>query len=222
MTVYSLLTPNNCTVIFIDHQPQMLFGVTSIDRQTLINNTVGLAKAAKIFGVPVILTTAQTKSFSGYMWSQLLDLFPGKEPIERTSMNPWEDKHFTTKVEQIGRQKLVMAALWTEVGLVFPAIQALEVGYEVYAVVDASGGTSVVAHDMALQRTIQAGAIPVTWLQVLLEFQRDWAKRETYNPVMEVIYLTLPMVTFPKKYELGRHRTGICFRDKETLYQLSY
>lgn len=187
MTVYSLLTPNNCAVIFIDQQPQMLFGVTSIDRQTLINNTVGLAKAAKIFGVPVILTTTQTKSFSGYMWSQLLELFPGKEPIERTNMNPWEDEHFTAKVEQIDRKKLVMAALWTEVGLVFPAIQALEAGYEVYAVVDASGGTSAVAHNMGLQRTIQAGAIPVTWLQVLLEFQRDWAKRETYNPVMEVI-----------------------------------
>lgn len=187
MTVHSLLTPDNCTVIFIDHQPQMTFGVTSIDRQTLINNTVGLAKAAKIFGVPVILTTLETKSFNGYMWPQLLELFPNKEPIERTSINSWEDKHFVAKVEQIGRKKLVIAALWTEVCLVFPALQALEAGYEVYAVADASGGTSAVAHDMAMQRMLQAGVVPVTWLQVLLEFQRDWAHRETYNPVMEVV-----------------------------------
>ena len=140
--IHSLLTPDNCTIIFIDHQPQMTFGVTNIDRQTLINNTVGLAKAAKVFNVPVILTTVETKSFSGYMWPQLLEIFPGKEPIERTSMNSWEDKNFVAEVERIGRKKLVIAALWTEVCLTFPAIQAMEAGYEVYAVADASGGTT--------------------------------------------------------------------------------
>ncbi len=187
MTVHSLLSPDNCTTIFIDHQPQMTFGVTSIDRQTLLNNTIGLAKAAKIFGVPVILTTFETKSFNGYMWPQLLELFPGKEPIERTSMNSWENVKFVAEIERIGRKKLVIAALWTEVGLTFPAIQAIEAGYEVYAVADASGGTTTIAHELSMQRMIQAGAVPVTWLQVLLEFQRDWARRETYNPVLEIV-----------------------------------
>ena len=132
--VHSLLTPQNCTVIFIDHQPQMTFGVMSIDRQLLFNNVIGLAKAAKIFQVPVILTTVETKGFSGYMWPDLLELFPGQEPIERTSMNAWEDRKFVAAVEKAGRKKLVIAALWTEVCLAFPAIQALEAGYEVYAV----------------------------------------------------------------------------------------
>ena len=163
-TIHGLLTPQNCTVIFIDHQPQMTFGVMSIDRQTLVNNVVGLAKAAKIFNVPVILTTVETKSFSGYMWPQLLEVFPGQEPIERSSMNSWEDKRFVAEVERLGRRKLVMAGLWTEVCVVFPTIQALEAGYEVYVAADACGGTSVMAHDMAMQRIIQAGAVPATWL----------------------------------------------------------
>ena len=185
--IHSLLTPQNCTVIFIDHQPQMTFGVTSIDRQTLINNTVGLAKAAKIFNVPVILTTVESKSFSGLMWPQILEIFPEKQPIERTSMNSWEDKNFVAEVQRIGRKKLVIAALWTEVCLCFPAIQAMEAGYEVYAVEDASGGTSEVAHRNAMLRIIQAGGVPVSWLQVLLEFQRDWARRETYDAVMKLV-----------------------------------
>lgn len=187
MTIHSLLTPENSTVIFIDHQPQMTFGVANIDRQSLVNNTVGLAKAAKVFNVPTILTTVETKSFSGFMWPQLLEIFPDQTPIERTSMNSWEDAKFVAEVERIGRKKLVIAALWTEVCLVFPAIQALEAGYEVYFVVDASGGTSQVAHDMAVQRLIQAGAVPVTWQQVLLEYQRDWARKETYDAVIGLV-----------------------------------
>ena len=153
----------------------------------MINNTVALAKSAKIFNVPVILTTVETKSFSGNMWPQILELFPGKQTIERTSMNSWEEKKFVAEVERIGRKKLVIAALWTEVCLCFPAIQAMEAGYEVYAVEDASGGTSETAHRNAMQRVVQAGAVPVTWLQVLLEFQRDWARRETYDAVMKLV-----------------------------------
>ena len=187
MTIHSLLTPENSTMILIDHQPQMTFGVASIDRQLLVNNTIGLAKAAKIFNVPTILTTVETKSFSGYMWPQLLEIFPDQTPIERTSMNAWEDTKFVAEVERIGRKKLVMAALWTEVCLAFPAIQAIEAGYEVYAVVDASGGTSQVAHDTAIQRIVQAGAVPVTWQQVLLEYQRDWARKETYDAVINLV-----------------------------------
>jgi nicotinamidase-related amidase len=187
MAVHGLLTPQNCTVIFIDHQPQMTFGVANIDRQTLLNNTLLLAKSAKVFKVPTILTTVETASFSGNMWPQLLDVFPDQKPIERTSMNSWEDKAFVAAVEKTGRKKLVMAALWTEVCLAFPAIQALEAGYEVYGVEDASGGTSVVAHEAAMRRIEQAGAVPVTAVQVLLEFQRDWARKDTYNDVMAIV-----------------------------------
>ncbi len=187
MTIHSLLTPENSTMIFIDHQPQMTFGVASIDRQLLMNNTIGLAKAAKVFNVPTIFTAVETKSFSGYMWPQLLEIFPDQTPIERTSMNSWEDVKFVAEVERIGRKKLVIAALWTEVCLAFPAIQAMEAGYEVYAVVDASGGTSQIAHDTAIQRIVQAGAVPVTWQQVLLEYQRDWARKETYDAVIKLV-----------------------------------
>ena len=187
MSMRELLNPQNCAVIFIDHQPQMTFGVTSIDRQALTNNVVGLAKAAKVFQVPVILTSVETKSFSGYIWPQLLEVFPGQAPIERTSMNSWEDAKLVAAVEQTGRKKLVMAGLWTEVCIVFPALQALAAGYEVYVVEDACGGTSVAAHTAAMQRLIQAGAVPVTWLQVLLEFQRDWARRDTYDAVLGIV-----------------------------------
>lgn len=187
MAIHSLLTPHNCCVIFIDHQPQMTFGVASIDRQTLVNNTLMLAKSAKAFKVPTILTTVETQSFSGPMWPQLLDVFPSQKPIERTSMNSWEDAKFVEAVKATGRKKLVMAALWTEVCLAFPAIQAMEAGFEVYAVEDASGGTSEVAHRAAMDRIVQAGAVPVTAIQVLLEFQRDWARKETYNDVMAIV-----------------------------------
>ena len=121
------------------------------------------------------------------MWPQLLEIFPDQTPIERTSMNSWEDAKFVAEVERIGRKKLVIAALWTEVCLAFPAIQAMEAGYEVYAVVDASAGTSQIAHDTAIQRIVQAGAVPVTWQQVLLEYQRDWARKETYDAVIKLV-----------------------------------
>jgi nicotinamidase-related amidase len=185
--IHGLLNPENCAVIFIDHQPQMAFGVASIDRQMLLNNTVALAKAAKVFKVPVVLTTVESASFSGNMWPQLLDIFPEQKPIERSTMNSWEDKNFVAAVERTGRKKLVMAALWTEVCLAFPAIQAMEAGYEVYAVGDASGGTSAMAHDYAMQRIVQAGAVPMTWQQVLLEFQRDWARKGTYDAVINIV-----------------------------------
>ena len=182
-----LLTPQNSAVIFIDHQPQMAFGVTSIDRQLLKNNVVALAKTANTFGVPTILTSVETQSFSGYIWPELLAIFPNQKPIERSSMNSWEDTKFVEAVKKTGRKKLVIAALWTEVCLLFPALQALAEGYEVYAVVDASGGTSQVAHDAAVQRMVQAGVIPVTWQQVMLEYQRDWARKETYDAVINIV-----------------------------------
>jgi nicotinamidase-related amidase len=185
--IHGLLDAKNCAVIFIDHQPQMTFGVASMDRQLLVNNTLLLAKSARTFKVPTILTTVETLGFSGNMWPELLDIFPEHEPVERSSMNSWEDKKFVAAVEATGRKKLVMAALWTEVCLAFPAIQAMEAGYEVYAVEDASGGTSPVAHRAAMDRVVQAGAVPVTALQVLLEFQRDWSRKETYNDVLAIV-----------------------------------
>jgi len=182
-----LLDANNCCVIFIDHQPAMTFGVASIDRQTLLNNTVGLAKAAIAFNVPVILTTVETKSFSGNMWPELTSLFPDTKVIERSSMNSWEDPAFVAAVKKTGRKKLVIAALWTEVCLCFPALMAMAAGFEVYAVEDCSGGTSIVAHDAAIARIQQAGAVRVTWNQVMLEFQRDWARKGTYDAVMKTV-----------------------------------
>src|SRR6185369_12986672 len=141
-----LLNPANSAVIFIDFQPQMTFGVANIDRQTLFNNVLLLAKAAKIFNVPTILTTVESKSFSGNMWPQILDIFPNQATVERSSMNSWEDEKFVAAVKATGRKKLVMAALWTEVCLAFPALEAIKAGFEVYAVEHASGGTTVTAH----------------------------------------------------------------------------
>ena len=182
-----LLTPENCTVIFVDHQPQMFFGVASIDRQVLLNNLLVLAKAAKIFGVPVILTAIESKEFKGDLLPELLELFPGEQPIERSTMNSWDNADFVTAVKKTGRRNLVIAALWTEVCLAMPALQALTDGYFVYAVEDASGGMSLVAHHAALRRMEQAGAVSVTALQVLLEFQRDWARKEHYDEVIRAV-----------------------------------
>jgi len=185
--VGNLLTPENSALLLIDHQPQMFFGVQSADRQTIVNNVVGLSKAAKVFKVPVILSTIAAESFSGPIIREIQEVFPGITPIDRTSMNAWEDKKFVEAVKKTGRKKLVMAALWTEVCLAFPALSALGDGYEVYAVVDASGGSSQAAHDSAVSRLVQSGAIPMTWLQVLLEYQRDWARTGTYDAVIDII-----------------------------------
>jgi nicotinamidase-related amidase len=183
----AILTPSNAAVIFIDYQPQMIFGVANIDRQSMINNTLLLAKAARIFKVPTILTQVETKSFSGYTMPQLLDLFPGQEPIERSSMNSWDSREFVAAVKKTGRRNLVIAALWTEVCLAMPALDAMAADYSVFAVEDACGSTSVAAHDAAMRRIEKAGAIPMTALQVLLEFQRDWARKETYDAVIEAV-----------------------------------
>jgi nicotinamidase-related amidase len=183
-----VLTPQNCQVIFIDQQPQMAFGVQSIDRQVLKNNVVGLAKAAKVFNIPTTITTVETQSFSGPTFPELLDVFPGKDILERTSMNSWDDQKVRDALAANGRKKIVVAGLWTEVcNLTFSLCAILDGDYEIYMVADASGGTSKDAHDYAMQRMIQAGVVPVTWQQVLLEWQRDWAHRDTYNDVMAIV-----------------------------------
>ncbi len=183
-----VLTPHNSQLIFIDHQPQMAFGVQSIDRQTLKNNVVGLAKAAKVFNIPTTLTTVETQSFSGNTYPELLDVFPGQQILERTSMNSWDDQKVRDALKANGRKKVIVAGLWTEVcNTTFALCAMLEGDYEIYMVSDASGGTSKEAHDMAMLRMVQAGVVPVTWQQVLLEWQRDWAHRDTYNEVMKIV-----------------------------------
>ncbi|OTG79683.1 hydrolase [Acinetobacter sp. ANC 5054] len=183
-----LLTPDNCQIIFIDHQPQMAFGVQSIDRQTLKNNVVALAKAAKVFNIPTTITTVETESFSGHSYPELLDVFPDAPILERTSMNSWDDQKVRDALEKNQQKKVIVSGLWTEVcNITFSFSAMLEGNYEIYMVADASGGTSKESHDYAMQRMIQAGVIPVTWQQVLLEWQRDWAKRDTYDAVMDIV-----------------------------------
>ncbi|MYM22405.1 isochorismatase family protein [Duganella sp. FT135W] len=183
-----VLTPHNSQLIFIDHQPQMAFGVQSIDRQVLKNNTVALAKAAKAFNIPTTITTVETEAFSGHTYPELLDVFPEKDILERSSMNSWDDQKVRDALKANGKKKVIVAGLWTEVcNTTFALCAMLEGDYEIYMVADASGGTSKEAHDYAMQRMIQAGVVPVTWQQVLLEWQRDWAHRETYDAVMAIV-----------------------------------
>jgi nicotinamidase-related amidase len=182
-----LLTPDNCVVAFIDHQPQMLFGTSNFDRQSIINSAVALAKATRIFDVPVVLSTVETRSFSGNIWPQLKAIFPNQTPIERSFMNSWDDKNFVAAIEKTGRKKIVLSGLWTETCVALPTIQAIHDGYEVYVAEDCCGDVSQLAHDNSMRRVVQAGAKPVTALSTMLEWQRDWAQRDTYDAVMDVV-----------------------------------
>lgn len=182
----ALLTPDNCAVILIDHQPFQVSAVKNIDVALMINNTVMLAKAAKAFKVPTLLTTV-VKDRGGNLMKPLQDVFPDQVPLDRTFINTWEDKNVIRWVEATGRKKIVMAALWTEICLAFPVIHALGDGYEVYFVTDASGGTSVEAHEMGIQRMIQAGAIPITAMVFGAELQRDWAREATVPAAAQIL-----------------------------------
>jgi nicotinamidase-related amidase len=187
MTDYrTLYTPQDSAVVFIDHQPQMTFGVANMDRASMINNVTLLAKVAKEFNVPA-LTAVETESFSGYLWPQLLDVFPGQPVVERTSMNAWDDAGFRTAIEATGRKNILLTGLWTEVCVCWPTLSMLEAGYNVYVVEDCCGATSVAAQDAALSRMVQAGAVRLTTIAALLEWQRDWANREHYNALMSLI-----------------------------------
>jgi nicotinamidase-related amidase len=181
-----LLTPDNCVVAMIDLQPQMLFGVSNADRQTIINNNVALAKATRVFAVPFVLSSVETKSFSGNTWPQLLAALGNPTPIERSSMNSWDDKNFVAAIEKTGRKKIVLAGLWTETCVALPTVQAIHDGYEVYVVEDCCGDVNQLSHDNAMKRVVQAGAKPVTALSVMLEWQRDWALKDTYDAVMDI------------------------------------
>lgn len=177
----SLLTPQDHTLILIDHQSQMAFATKSIDPVLLRNNTALVAKAAAGFGVAAILTTVAEKSFSGPIFDEITEAFPNEPKIDRTTMNTWEDGRVTDKVNEIGKSRLAFAGLWTSVCIVGPALSALEQGFEVYVIADACGDVTDEAHERAMQRMIQAGARPMTSVQYLLELQRDWARVDTYE-----------------------------------------
>ena len=174
----ALLTPEECVVALIDHQPFQFANLHSHEPTMIVNNVIGLAKFAKAFKVPVILTTV-LEARGGKIIKGLQDVFPDQKPIDRTYINAWQDKRVVDLVKGTGRRKLVLAALWTEMCLAMPAIHALGEGYDVYVVTDASGGVSAEAHDMAVRRMVQAGAVPVTWIALSGEWQRDWAREST-------------------------------------------
>ena len=182
-----LYTPQDTAVVFIDHQPQMIFGVASMDRAALINNVTLLAKVAKEFNVPTVLSAVETESFSGYVWPQLLDVFPGQPVVERSSMNAWDDAGFRKAVEATGKKNILMTGLWTEVCVTWPVLSMLGTGYTIYVVEDCCGATSAVAQDAALSRMVQAGAVRLTTIAAVLEWQRDWANKEHYNALMGLL-----------------------------------
>jgi nicotinamidase-related amidase len=184
---HTLYTPQDSAIVFVDHQPQMLFGVASLDRATLINNVTLLAKVAKEFHVPAVLTAVETEGFSGYVWPQLLDVFPGQQVIERTSMNSWDDAGFRKAIEATGRKNIIMTGLWTEVCVTWPTLEMLGAGYNVYVVEDACGATSPAAQAAGLSRMVQAGAVRLTAIAALLEWQRDWSNKEHYHALMGLL-----------------------------------
>ncbi len=176
-----LLSPKDHTLIMIDFQSQMAFGTHSIDAVSLRNNAALVAHAAAGFGVSTILTTVAEKSFSGPMFTEIVEAFPGRAMLDRTSMNTWEDAAVIARINEIGKPRIVLAGLWTSVCIVGPALSALDQGFEVYVVTDACGDVSAEAHERAVDRMVQAGAQPMTALQYMLELQRDWARAETYD-----------------------------------------
>jgi nicotinamidase-related amidase len=181
----ALLTPDNCVVVLIDHQPFQLANVNSHEPTMVINNTIGLAMTAKAYGIPTILTTVNEER-GGLIFKGIQDVFPDQKTINRTYINAWEDKRVVEAVKNTTRQKVVFAALWTEMCLAMPAIQAMGEGYDVYVVTDASGGVSLEAHEMAIRRLVAAGAQPITWLGMAGELQRDWARTKYLEDVAKI------------------------------------
>jgi nicotinamidase-related amidase len=184
-----LITPKNTALLIIDYQPNQLSAVASTDHVSLVANIVAVAKVAKLYGVPIVLSTVNVKNLgSPPTFRQLAEVLEGIEAFDRTSINAWEDEEFVTAVKAAGRKKLIMTGLWTEACLTFPTLDALREGYEVYPVVDAVGGTSVEAHRAGLERIVQAGAQPTSLVQLMCELQRDWARTETARPVTEILF----------------------------------
>jgi len=184
-----LLTPKNAALIIIDYQPIQVSSILSMDQELLVQNIVRVARTAGVYGLPVVVSTVNVKTGRNKpMIPELQEVLPGIEPLDRTSINAWEDVEFLAAVKATGRKKLLMTALWTEACLAFPTLDALREGYEVYPVVDAVGGTSLEAHRAALERVVQAGAKPVSWVQVICELQRDWKREETVKAVADILF----------------------------------
>jgi nicotinamidase-related amidase len=182
----ALLTPEDSVLLLIDHQPFQFANLHSHEPTMVANNVVGLAKTAKLFGIPTILTTV-VEERGGYLIQPLQDVFPDQKPINRTFINTWEDTLVVDAVRATGRKKLIIAGLWTEICVAMPAIQALDDDLAVYVATDASGGVSSEAHDMAVRRMVQAGVVPITWMAVMAELQRDWAREATAMELADIL-----------------------------------
>jgi nicotinamidase-related amidase len=183
-----LLTPENAALFVVDYQPSQIAAVNSMDRDLLLANIVSTVKTAKAFGLPIVHSTINVATGRGQPTvPELAELLADYPPIDRTTTNAWEDAEFVAAVRATGRRKLIACALWTEICMAFPALDALREGYNVYPVVDAIGGTSDDAHRAGLERVIQAGARPVSWVALAVELQRDWAREETVDAVIEIV-----------------------------------
>jgi nicotinamidase-related amidase len=207
MSKLEMLTPENSAIALLDYQPAMYQGVQSHDRIVIFNNIQVLAKGAKLFGIPIVLSTIAKDSFSGPYMPEVLELFPNHDVIDRTSMNSWLDANFRKAVHATGRKKIVIAGLWTEACVLFPTIDMLKEGFEIYIAADACGDLSPEAHDRSMDRMVQAGAVPITSLQYVFELQQDWARSKTYEGVMNILREHSPygiQVRF-SKWALGEH-----------------
>jgi len=184
-----LLTPKNSALIIIDYQPVQVTSVASMDRHMLVDNIVAVARAAMLYELPVVLSTVNVETgINEPTIPQLREVLTGIKALDRTTINAWEDNEFVNAVKATGRKKLIVTALWTEACLTFPSLDALREGYEVYPVVDAVGGTSLEAHRAGLERIVQAGAKPISWVQMLCELQRDWVRKETAKPFAKILF----------------------------------
>jgi len=185
-----LLTPDNAALVVIDYQPSQVQAVTSTDRELLVDNIVSVARLARTFNLPVVLSTVNVANGQGPTIPELRAVLSDSTEIDRTQMNAWEDAEFRRAVEATGRRKLIMTALWTEICLAFPSLDALRAGFEVYPVVDAVAGTSPEAHRAGLERIMQAGGQPISWVSLAGELQRDWARTETVGDVVDIVLTT--------------------------------
>lgn len=207
MAKTDMISPDNCALVLIDFQPAMFQGVESHDRLSVVHNVQVLAKTAKLFKLPTVISTVAKDSFSGPFMPEVTDLFPNHQVVDRTSINSWLDAGFRKAVEATGRKKIVLAGLWTEACVMFPSLDLLKAGYEVYIPTDACGDVTLEAHERAVQRLVQAGAVPMTSLQVTFELQQDWARGATYEGVMDILRAHTPygiQVRF-SKWALGEH-----------------
>jgi nicotinamidase-related amidase len=190
--VDNLLTPQNAALLIIDFQPVQVASIVTIERRELIANVVAVAKTAKLYGLPIVLSTVNVSTgLNSPTITQLTDVLAGVQPIDRTSINAWEDEEFVAAVRATGRKKLIMVALWTEVCLAFPALDALQEGFQVFPVVDAVGGTSQIAHQAGLDRVTQGGGQPISWIQLPCELQRDWNRTETKDGFAQIVFSSI-------------------------------